>query len=275
MRMNSQGGDVAGFEAVNSYCLFAMSVKENARYIHSEEVRRFLTMVAETSMRRSTPIESGAVLWRAQSGNVWRKEHEGTDHEYEVPDAYPPDRMKPDSQIVSDGRINPRGIPCLYLANSKETAMAEARPWLGSYISVAQFKTLRDLNLVDCSKDSRVFPTWLCTFPGPVSVPLEEREKVVWGEIAYAFSEPIAPHAASIEYVPTQILAETFRSQGFDGIIYRSLLGGGYSVALFDCGAAELINCCLYETRKITFAFEQCDSPYFVANHGSAHDTDK
>jgi hypothetical protein len=77
-----------GFEAVDSYRRFATSVKENARYIHSKEVRRFLATVAGTSKKRSTRIESGAVLWRAQSGYAWRKEYEGTDHEYEVPDAY-------------------------------------------------------------------------------------------------------------------------------------------------------------------------------------------
>jgi hypothetical protein len=258
---------MAEFRSADSYGLFAASVKENARYVHSEEVRRFLATVAETSEKRRKPIESGRTLWRAQSGYVWGKEYEGTDHENEVPEAYSPDRMKPEAQYASDGRVNPRGIPCLYLASSKETAMAEVRPWLGSYISVAEFKVMRDLSLIDCSQDSRVFPKWLVTFPGPVRLSSEEHEKVAWGEIAYAFSEPIAPNDSPIAYVPTQILGEAFRSHGYDGIIYRSLLGGGFNVALFDCGAAELINCCLHETRYIAFTFEQCSNPYFVTKH--------
>jgi hypothetical protein len=67
--------------------------------------------------------------------------------------------------------------------------------------------------------------------------------------------------------VPTQILAEAFRANGFDGIVYRSLLGDGLNVALFDCAAAELINCGLYETNAVQFKFDQCSNPYFIRKH--------
>jgi hypothetical protein len=67
--------------------------------------------------------------------------------------------------------------------------------------------------------------------------------------------------------VPTQILAEVFRAHGFDGIVYRSLLGEGLNVALFDCKAAELINCCLYETQTVHFGFDQAGNRYFITKH--------
>jgi hypothetical protein len=167
---------------------------------------------------------------------------------------------------VGDGRINPRGIPCLYLASTKETAMAEVRPWIGSLISLGQFKTMRDLRVVDCSKDKRVFPHWLLT-EKPREISREERERVVWGEINHGLSRPVTPDDSITEYVPTQVLAEAFRAEGYDGIVYRSLLADGLNVALFDCASAELINCCLYETRALQFTFEQSSNPYFIQKH--------
>jgi hypothetical protein len=57
--------------------------------------------------------------------------------------------MKPPNNMAREGRVNPKGIPCLYLADERNTAMAETRPWLGSYISLGEFKTVRGLRVID------------------------------------------------------------------------------------------------------------------------------
>jgi hypothetical protein len=67
--------------------------------------------------------------------------------------------------------------------------------------------------------------------------------------------------------VPTQILAELFKSEGYDGVGYRSSLGPGHNVALFDLDAADLIVCLLFEVKDISFKFEQAGNPY--RNRGS------
>jgi hypothetical protein len=255
---------MAEFPSTDSYHRFAQTVKLRTRYVHDEEVRAFLAAVMETSETRRDLIEESAVLWRGQRGYVWRKEKDGQEEDDEVQDAYPPERMKPNPEFAADGRVNPRGIPCLYLASTKEAAMSEVRPWVGSYISLAQFKIMRELAVVDCSKDKRIFSHWLIKSE---DMPAEKREQVVWGEIAYAFSRPVTPDEPITEYVPTQILAEAFREHGYDGIVYRSLLGDGINVALFDCGAAELMNCGLYETHSVSFNFDQCSNPYFIKKH--------
>ncbi len=41
------------------------------------------------------------------------------------------------------------------------------------------------------------------------------------------------------------------------GWFTRVFLGEGYSVALFDLSAADLINCCLHETKQLSFVFEE------------------
>ena len=149
--------------------------------------------------------------------------------------------------------------------------MAETRPWMGSYVSLAQFKMTRSLQIMDCSKRELFFPTILFgpsddefDFP-PINA--QEKEDAVWGEIGYALSEPTTRSDSMAEYAPTQILAEAVRKNGFDGIRYKSLLGDGHNFALFDVNSADLINCCLCKTTKISFQFEQVANTYFVAKH--------
>jgi len=66
------------------------------------------------------------------------------------------------------------------------------------------------------------------------------------------------------DYCPTQIVAELFKCNGFDGIVYKSMLGEGYNVVLFDVEAANLVNCNLFELEKICFSFQQAANPYFL-----------
>lgn len=254
------------FSFADSYHRFEQTVKRATRYVYNSEVSDFLAAVMDTSKSRIETVEKSFVLYRAQRGYTWRMEHAGTEEEFEVPDAFDVERMVPKAEYVGDGRINPRGIPCLYLATTQQAAMAEVRPWVGSYISLAQFKVMKDLVVVDCSRDKRLFPNWLL-YEKPVELPASKREEIAWGEINHALSRPVTPDDPITEYVPTQILAEAFRAHGYDGVVYRSLLGSGLNVALFDCAAAELINCGLYETNKVEFKFDQCSNPYFITKH--------
>jgi hypothetical protein len=94
-----------------------------------------------------------------------------------------------------------------------------------------------------------------------------QKEAEVWGEIAYAFSKPVTPKEPITDYIPTQILAEAFRGHGLDGIVYKSELGKGYNVALFDIEAADLVMCGLQKTKGVEYKFEQADNPYFVVKY--------
>ena len=136
--------------------------------------------------------------------------------------------MKPLPEKVSDGRVNPRGIACLYLASKEETAILEVRPLIGSYVSVAQFRVNRELQLVDCSEAAF---TLLDFFEPNLSA--EDMEKVIWSDMNRAFSAPVERGDESLDYIPTQILAETFKSLGYDGVGYKSGYDeDGFNVAL-------------------------------------------
>jgi len=85
----------------------------------------------------------------------------------------------------------------------------------------------------------------------------EERKLGVWLEIDKAFSEPVIPSDRTADYIPTQIIAELFKSGGFDGIVYKSSLSTGSNVVLFNLGVADLINCFLYEAKSVESEFRQ------------------
>jgi hypothetical protein len=247
------------FKSARSYRDFARSVQQQFRYARTPEQEEFLTLVAATSASRSRTMKAGFLLWRAQLGNHWRmQEQNGASFEIAAP--YSPERMKPITEKVSDGRANPKGIACLYLATKEETAALEVRPLIGSYVSVAQFRVLRDVRLADCS--GREIGN--LAFLEPDLAP-DDIEKIVWSEINDAFSEPVERGDESTEYVPTQIIAETLKLKGFDGIAYKSSYGeNGFNVALFDLAAADLINCQLYRVKDISVKLSEQDGPYYI-----------
>lgn len=251
---------MAEFDSWESYRIFEQSVRRKARYVFGEHVDKFLRTVLATSEGRKTVLPSESFLWRAQQGDHW--ETVCIDEEESIEQGpLPRARMKPLPHSAREGRVNPKGIPCLYLATDKDTAMAEVRPWIGSYISVGQFKTLKDLVLVDCSVEhaTNIISHWYSKEPGP-----GEREKAVWAHIDHAFSEPVNLDESTAEYAPTQILAEAFRSNGYDGVVYKSLLGKGLNVALFDINSADLVNCFLYQVESVAFQFNEAANPYFI-----------
>jgi hypothetical protein len=124
---------------------------------------------------------------------------------------------------------------------------------------------MRDLRIVDCSRERSIYlKRWL----EPENLTPEDIEKAVWSDINRAFSEPVERGDDSIEYVPTQILTEAFKRNGYDGIAYKSSYGeDGFNVALFDIKAADLINCGLYSIKDVSIRMEQEDNPYFISEH--------
>lgn len=215
-------------------------------------------------------LKQGQILWRAQVGHNWRREliRDANGNEidfFETPAPLERHRMIPLADRAKEGRVNPKGIPCLYLCTDKETAMSEVRPWIGSYVSVAQLTILKDLLLIDCSNEDR--PNFYVTSLDP-SKPSGEpspdiREKNAWAFIQQAFSEPVMRNDDTADYAPTQVLAETFRSSGYEGIVYQSKLGKGKNVAIFDLSQADIVDCHLFEVKSLKFGFSMAANPYF------------
>jgi hypothetical protein len=142
--------------------------------------------------------------------------------------------------------------------------MSEVSPWVGSEISVAQFRITKPLSVIDCSVNHSLNPLFFDTKRGFYEPDEEKREKAVWAHIDKAFSTPVTQNENQAHYAPTQVIAELFKRNGFDGVVYKSMLSDGFNVALFERDAAEILNCFLYEAKSIEIDFKETANPYFV-----------
>jgi hypothetical protein len=244
------------FRSCRDFEEFERAVKFERRYIHSKTVLDFLDALRATLPKRHRSLFKGAILCRSQVGY----EEFDIEGEYMI-SGFNEERMKPSMDLCGEGRANPRGIPYLYLSNNENTSMAELRPHIGQMLSVAQFRIERDLRIADCYSVEKELGDIELIFNPPTNQ--EDIGHAIWGAINKAFSRPIARSDSSSDYIPTQVLSEWFRDQGFDGICFKSSLGDGHNFVLFDLGSANVINCSVYDVKSIQFQFSECANRYY------------
>jgi Uncharacterized conserved protein len=243
------------YSEYNKYC---SSILEKSRYGFANGTQRFLNYLLETSIDKVRILPSGEKLFRTQRG------HDEIEEDYQlIVLPYKKDRMLPKADKVKNGRVNPVGIPVLYLSDDYSTAIAETRPWLQETISLATFITLRDLRVLDLSNIERSTKFYL-------NEPKEKEiiNKKIWSDVSNAFSRPVTVDDQEVAYTPTQVIGEYFKIHGFDGICYRSLLGNGKNYALFDISATEIINGVVMEVKKINIEAEQYGNHVEYKNKG-------
>ena len=155
------------------------------------------------------------------------------------------------------------------MASDEHTAMAEARPWIGSLVSVGVFRLTRALRAVDCTKGAERNPLFFDPATAKLVEPsAHEKSEAVWAHIARAFREPVTRDDDFADYAPTQVIAEVFRAEGFDGVAYRSAFGSDcFNVALFDVEAAKQCMCSLHEIRDVTFKYQETANPYYIKSN--------
>jgi len=237
------------FSSSDAFVEFKTEATHRRRYFRSAHADRFLRTVADTSKQRLRVIPRGAVFWRAQVGHEWIVDgRAGT----RIPGPHSQTRMKPLEDRAFEGRVNPKGIPCLYFATTRQVAMSEVRPWIGAVVTVGRFETSREQRVVDCS----VFHG--DELPNTDATSKEEVERVVRAHIDHAFARPVTRSDNVAEYAVTQVLAEVFRNEQYDGIIYRSAFSAeGTNVALFDLNCAHQIESSIFNVRRATYEFTE------------------
>jgi RES domain-containing protein len=152
----------------------------------------------------------------------------------------------PPPENASSSRASPAGIPILYSADSRDTAIAEVRPYLGGIVCVGQMNRRRSLRIFDFSRP----PAQQVLDPvgDAVDIQIPGRSLIVY--LDREFAEPVAPHQPDRDYAPTQFIAEFIASLDFDGIKYKSAMyDGGYNYAIFDPAEIEPV---YLETVKIS-----------------------
>ena len=242
----------------NDFCRYLR--KEN-RYVLNEKWDRFIETILFTAKKREHVLMKGGVLYRARIGSEeeeW-EEKEGV-WRIDIRPLAPKEIKAPSNEKALEGRINPKGISYLYLANDIKTAISEVRPWLKQSVTVGWFGLNRDLRVVDASKDkhSRHFFS-----EEKIEEPSEKWESFVWRDINNSFSMPVSAGEEHNYYVPTQYLSEHFKNVGYDGIIYKSsLTKDGHNFALFDPKTASLKGAWLYDIKSIDYDYCESTNSY-------------
>ncbi len=237
------------FQSKNAYWDFAKIVRTDRRFIFDGKAGKFLAAVRAASKSRVRSLKSGSCLYRAQVGSAFAPENDmGIEEEH----PHPPERMIPDPKKARSGRANPSGFAYLYLATNENTALAEMRPWVGESLTLAIFRIKKKIKIVDCQAGAENWGERL--FDEKPSA--EKLDKYVWNDISKSFSRPVNREDQESAYLPTQILAEAFKAEGFDGLAYRSGLERGTNVVLFNVQVANLIHRFVYTLKKVRYDFE-------------------
>jgi len=157
----------------------------------------------------------------------------------------------PPRERATYGRANPAGIPYLYLASSVETAMSETRPHTGAAVCIADFNLDRPLKVIDLRTPKGTVSPFLL---GDAEAVRRMRSDLPFLEhLGQELARPVLPHAAAIEYTPSQFLCEFIKGENYDGVLYKSSVGSGSGVnlALFDTAAASCQTVRMFQVTKV------------------------
>jgi hypothetical protein len=146
--------------------------------------------------------------------------------------AYTIEKMgSPPNLLASSGRANPIGIAYLYVASTLNTALSEVRPHKGDFVTIADFHVRDSLKLVDLRDPKKSIIPFIYS---------EAELKNIYSGLnlleilGLELTKPISQHKAQLEYLSSQYLCEFIKSQGYNGVLYKSSLGDGDNYAIFD-----------------------------------------
>lgn len=230
---------------VEKYSDFVDELKSSRRYFLSESSRDFLSNLNELANKNPFLLKQGHVLYRAR-----KNDYKGHQPSFEP---WSDEEMKPKQNMKAEGRANPYNISMMYLASSEETAIAEVRPDVGFPVTVGEFQVKKELKLVDFIS---LRPSYAAYFRHP-----EVGEDVyLWLALSNDFSRPLYKEEQQINYLQTQVIAEYFKDQGFDGLCYQSqfkaqkISSQGEDIAknfvIFDADAVENVKTEVWKIRE-------------------------
>jgi hypothetical protein len=76
---------------------------------------------------------------------------------------------------------------------------------------------------------------------------------MVWWAIDRSFATPATLEDDRLEYLPTQILSELFRSLGYDGLTFKSSVADGVNYVFFDPDIVRILDKHVVSVERIKF----------------------
>ena len=223
------------------YSEIGNELRQSRRFSLSDNLQRAVNFFVDYHVRRNVNFfEKDDVFYRARINDIEQLEPYGIE------------KMKaPPIGLAGSGRINPEGIPYLYLADTVETAIAEVRPWRDALVSVAKFQLSADVKIIDFCSDSGVdnnvkdFDGFCREFGSLINSSTIRK---------LYFSTPVHGNDR-FAYLPSQYISEIFKNLGFDGIRYGSVLcPGGINLALFNTCAAYGLEVSQYRVDSVVYS---------------------
>ena len=215
---------------------FTKEIKEKNRFhtniINKDILKKFLIATCK-------PYKADSIFYRAR---IWNDRH-----------GFDKDHMgAPPASKASAGRANPEGISCLYLADSVDTTLHETRAGVYDYATVATFRLLRDIEVVNLAAIDKISPFQEidCSL---LAINLPHLRK-----ISYEISKPLRRHDSPLDYLPTQYISDYIKSAGFAGIEYKSTMcKQGVNFAIFDETLFECIGTESYYIDSLTYSYSR------------------
>lgn len=141
----------------------------------------------------------------------------------------------PPDDVASAGRANSKGQSCLYLSSNKKTTVKEIRAHAFDYVTIATFKTNREIRVLDLSSITHNSPFYAET--NKIAYLLNEKHL---RNIEYDMAKPMSRWDSELDYLPTQYISDFAKFLGYDGVKYYSTFDkSAYNLALFDSSACD------------------------------------
>jgi hypothetical protein len=198
----------------------------------SDRAAEFLDQVISFLRESEVELDTDDGFIRAQKGgdlveNCWLDENQ----EISGIRAFQEVRMIPDLSFCGEGRFHRKGEAGFYFAAEVDTAVKEMRPRRGLEFSIAYFSPKRKLKLVHVAPSEWSLSDRMSEAMGG-KLSTEKMEAKVKAFIYRLCSDPTSELLKN-EYVPTQLIAERLRDEGYDGIVYDSAMSSKTAGVLF------------------------------------------
>ena len=207
--------------------LFVQAILKNENKTIEETVvySLLLEMLAESKTKFKEVIPSDFRLYRGRRIDVFDLEKFSTDGEnIQGLDKY--ESKEPPLHTSKDGRSNIAGASYLYVSQDKYTSVAECKPLRESFVSVAEFRTLKKLKVFNLCNDDEI--SELDKFRHQ-----DYSVKKIIELLMCTFYSSV--YNAEKGYKVSQYITELVRKHGYDGIAYRSFISNGKNYAIFNC----------------------------------------
>lgn len=200
--------------------------------VNKEEVQRALWLIDEIFLNDFreefvVSIPKDAIFYRARILDIEddKRVDKGIGYSKERLYGYNWQESKePPASKAKAGRMSRENEVALYLASDEITACSEIKPSIRQMVSVAQFKSTEDIQVIDFSK---------LKYSRPLNINDEKYDvdaRQFLQNVLALFTTPVCNE----DYCITQNIADHFREKGYTGFIYRSFYTNGNNYTFFD-----------------------------------------